>query len=126
MVAYRIDAKLGKLPIQFKERGLWRDFDSLLPDDSHLSPQVVEHATTLTRSDPNRFPQSVLILGQLNNKAKIEFWRMELYRLPPPCLAISRLGLHPPLLDEANKVHASLEKSCRAFATKLISRGKGM
>ena len=124
MVAYRIDTKLGKLPIQFKERGLWRDFDSLLPDDSHLSPQVIEHAATLTRSTPSRFPQSVFVLGQLNTKAKIEFWRMELYRLPPALLDNKPLRpyIHE-LLDAANNVHASLEKSCRAYALRLLSRG---
>ena len=48
MLGYRIDDTRGKLPIQFRDRGLWRDFDSLLPDESHLAPQVIEHATVLT------------------------------------------------------------------------------
>ena len=51
MLGYRIDDKRGRLPIQFRDRGFWRDFDSLLPDSSHLAPQVIEHATALTRSN---------------------------------------------------------------------------
>jgi CRISPR system Cascade subunit CasA len=35
MLAYRIDKDKGRLPIQFKDRGLWRDFDSIVPDDGH-------------------------------------------------------------------------------------------
>jgi CRISPR system Cascade subunit CasA len=66
MLGYRIDEKKGKLPIQFRDRGLWRDFDSLLPDESHLAPQVIEHATALTRSNRERFPGSVMVLGQAN------------------------------------------------------------
>lgn len=82
MLGYRIDDTRGKLPIQFRDRGFWRDFDSLLPDASHLAPQVIEHATALTRSNRERFPKSVMILGQANNKAKIEYWRMERFALP--------------------------------------------
>lgn len=82
MLAYRIDDKKGKLPIQFRERGLWRDFDSLLPDESRLAPLVIENAAALTRTNRGRFPRTVLVLGQANNKAKIEFWRMERFALP--------------------------------------------
>ena len=82
MLGYCIDDKKGKLPIQFRERGLWRDFDSLLPDDAKLAPGVIEHATALTRFDRARFPHSVMVLGQANSKAKIDFWRMERFALP--------------------------------------------
>ena len=67
MLAYRIDDKKGKIPVQFRERGLWREFDSLLPDDAHLAPQVIEHATALTRSIRERFPRAIMVLGQANN-----------------------------------------------------------
>ena len=90
MLGYRIDDQRGRLPIQFRDRGLWRDFDSLLPDESHLAPMVNEHATTLARSNRERFPRSVMVLGQANNKAKIEYWRMERFALP---LALA--GKHP-------------------------------
>src|SRR3546814_6709322 len=34
MLAYRVDKDKGRLPIQFRERGLWRTFDYLLPGDT--------------------------------------------------------------------------------------------
>ncbi len=72
MVAYRIDPKIGKLPYQLRNRGLWRDFDSLLPnmstDKSDLAPIVIDHAVRLSRSTPERFPRSVMIVGQNNEK----------------------------------------------------------
>ncbi len=83
MLVYRSDEKLGILPMQFKERGIWRDFDSLLPDESHnLSPKVINNAAELGSTNRERFPATVIVLGQANDKAKIEFWRMERFALP--------------------------------------------
>jgi CRISPR system Cascade subunit CasA len=124
MLGYRIDEKRGKLPIQFRERGLWRDFDSLLPDESGLAPKVIEHATALTRSDRDRFPRSVILLGQANNKAKIEYWRMERYALPE-ALAGNRFIRTQirELLKDAEETHKSLSLACRSFARDVVSRG---
>lgn len=124
MLAYMIDDKKGKLPIQFRDRGLWRDFDSLLPDGSHLAPMVIEHATTLTRSSRERFPQSVMVLGQANNKAKIEYWRMERFALPE-ALAGARLVRTEirQLLKDAEEAQKSLWLACCSFARDLLSRG---
>jgi CRISPR system Cascade subunit CasA len=124
MLSYRIDDKKGKLSFQFRERGFWRDFDSLLPDGSHLAPQVIEHATSLTRFNMARFPRSVVILGQANNKAKIEYWRMERFSLP---LALAgdrfiRSEIRQ-LLADAEDAQKSLWVACRSFARDLLSRG---
>jgi len=124
MHGYRIDDTRGKLPIQFRERGFWRDFDSLLPDESQLAPQVIEHAAKLTKSNRDRFPRSVMVLGQANNKAKIEYWRMERFALPE-----SLTGDHfirteiRQLLTVAEETQKSLWASCSSFAQDLISRG---
>ncbi|MBS0167938.1 MAG: type I-E CRISPR-associated protein Cse1/CasA [Nitrospira sp.] len=125
MLGYRIDDKNGKLPIQFRDRGLWRDFDSLLPDQSHLGPQVIEHAMVLTRSNQERFPRSMLVLGQANNKAKIEFWRMERFALPE-ALSGSRFIRTEirQLLQEAEDAQKSLWLACRSYARDLLSRGE--
>ncbi|MCX5815773.1 MAG: type I-E CRISPR-associated protein Cse1/CasA [Proteobacteria bacterium] len=124
MFAYRIDDKRGKLPIQFRDRGLWRDFDSLLPDESHLAPQVIEHATTLTRSERERFPRSVIVLGQSNNKAKIEYWRMECFALPEALAGERFIRTEiKQLLEDAEDVQKSLWMACRSFARDLLSRG---
>jgi len=125
MLGYRIDDTRGMLPIQFRERGLWRDFDSLLPDESHLAPKVIEHATALTRSNRDRFPRSMMVLGQANNKAKIEYWRMEHFVLPE-ALASDRFIRTEirQLLADAEETQKSLWMACRSFARDLLCRGE--
>lgn len=124
MLGYRIHDKHGKLPIQFRDRGLWRDFDSLLPDQTHLGPQVIEHALRLTRSNLARFPRSVLVLGQANNKAKIEYWRMERFALPEALTGdrFIRTEIRQ-LLKEAEDAQKGLWLACRSYARNLLSRG---
>ena len=125
MLGYRIVDEKGKLPIQFRDRGLWRDFDSLLPDESHLAPQVIEHATALTRSNRERFPRSVIVLGQANNKAKIEYWRMERFALPEALTGdrFIRTEIRQ-FLKDAEEAQKSLWLACRSFARDLLSRGE--
>ena len=124
MLGYRIDDTRGKLPIQFRDRGLWRDFDSLLPDESHLAPQVIEHATALTRMNRGRFPRSVMVLGQANNKAKIEYWRMERFALPEALTGdrFIRTEIRQ-LLKDSEDAQKSLWAACSSFARDLLSRG---
>ena len=124
MLGYRIDDKRGKLPIQFRDRGFWRDFDSLLPDASHLAPHVIEHATALTRSNRERFPKSVMVLGQANNKAKIEYWRMERFALPGALIGNKSIRVHVrQLLAEAEDAQKFLWTFCASFARDVLSRG---
>jgi len=128
MLGYRIDDKRGRLPIQFRERGLWRDFDSLLPDaedKEKLSPTVIENATELTKRDRARFPHSVMVLGQSNDKAKIEFWRMERFALPEALLGEKQIRSEiRDLLDVAEKNQEVLWRACSSFARDLLSRGE--
>lgn len=125
MLGYRIDEKNGKLPIQFRERGLWRDFDSLLPDEAHLAPGVIEHAAALTRAHRERFPRSVIVLGQANNKAKIEYWRMERFSLPEALTGDRSIRTEVgQLLADAEDVQKSLWLACRSFARDILSRGE--
>lgn len=124
MLAYRIDDTKGKLPMQFRDRGLWRDFDSLLPDESHLAPQVIEHATVLTRWNRGRLPRSVMVLGQANKKAKIEYWRMERFALPEALTGdrFIRAEIRQ-LLKDSEDAQKSLWSACSSFARDLLSRG---
>ena len=125
MLAYRVDKEKGRLPMQFRERGLWRDFDSLLPDDVRLAPAVIEHAAALTRFAPERFPQSIMVLGQANNKAKIEFWRMERFALPQALLGNRSIRAEiRQLLTDAEDTQKALWQACRNFARNLLSRGE--
>ncbi len=125
MLGYRIDEKKGKLPIQFRERGLWRDFDSLLPDELNLAPQVIENATILSRSSPIRFPKSVLVLGQANDKAKIKYWRMERFILPKALEGnrFIRTEIRQ-LLTDAEDAQKALWLACRSYARDILSRGE--
>lgn len=124
MLAYRIDEKHGRLPIPFKERGVWRDFDSLLPDAARLAPAVIEHAAALTRFARERFPQSVMVLGQANNKAKIEYWRMERHALPASLVgnANARSEIRQ-LLKDAEQSGDALEAALRDWAKLIITKG---
>lgn len=125
MLGYRIDNKNGRLPIQFRERGLWRDFDSLLPDTEKLAPAVIEHAAALTRAQRERFPESVMVLGQSNNKAKIEYWRMERYALPQALAGERSIRTEiRQLLSDAEDAQTALWKASRSFARDLLSRGE--
>ncbi|MBS4018291.1 MAG: type I-E CRISPR-associated protein Cse1/CasA [Dechloromonas sp.] len=125
MLGYRIDDKRGKLPIQFRDRGFWRDFDSLLPDASNLAPLVIEHATALTRSNRERFPKSVMVLGQANNKAKIEYWRMERFALPGALAGNNSIRADVRLfLAEAEDAQKSLWAACASFARDSLCRGE--
>lgn len=125
MLAYRIDKDKGRLPIQFKDRGLWRDFDSLLPDDARLAPAVIEHVAALTRLARERFPRSVTVLGQANNKAKIEYWRMERFALPQALLGDRTIRTEiRQLLGDADETQKALWQACRRFARDLLSRGE--
>ena len=125
MLAYRIDKDKGRLPIQFKDRGLWRDFDSLLPDKARLAPGVIEHAAALTRLSRERFPRSMMVLGQTNNKAKIEYWRMELFALPQALLGDRAIRTEiRQLLGDAEDTQKALWQACSDFARALLSHGE--
>ncbi len=124
MLGYRIDDKNGKLPIQFCERGIWRDFDSLLPDQGKLCPLVMENAVSLSKNSNSRYPRSVMVVGQRNNKAKIEYWRMERFVMPEslvekPSFRSDVRGL----LEKAEDAQKSLWFASNSFARDLLSRG---
>lgn len=124
MVPYRVDDKKGRLPVIFRERGFWRDFDSLLPDASCNAPQVIEHAASLARSFPDRLARAVTVAGQANDKAKIEYWRFERFHLPLS-LCRDRAVRHElrDLLDVAEEVQTSLWLACSAFARDVLAHG---
>jgi CRISPR system Cascade subunit CasA len=129
MLGYRIDEKKGKLPIQFREKGLWRDFDSLLPDgkgagENRLAPGVIDHAIALTRHQRDRFPKSILVLGQSNDKAKIEFWRMEQFVLPEAVTGERNIRAEVrSMLAKAEDTQKALWLTCRSYARDVLSRG---
>jgi CRISPR system Cascade subunit CasA len=124
MLAYRIDDKKGRLPVIYRERGFWREFDSLLPDADGNAPQVIAHAITLGRSFPERFPGAVMVAGQANDKAKIEYWRIERFHLPHAMRGdrFVRSELRE-LLTRAEGVQTALWQACSTFARDMLSHG---
>ena len=125
MLGYKISEKKGKQYVRFRERGLWRDFDSLLPDNGNLAPKVIEHSTALTKSNRDRFPRSVMVLGQANDQAKIEYWRMERFALPEALAGdrFIRTEIRQ-LLAEAEQAEWALEKAMKVAARFIIAKGE--
>ncbi len=125
MLGYRVDEERGKLPMQFRERGVWRDFDSLLPDDTRLAPRVIEHAAALTGPQRDRAPRSVIVLGQANDKAKVEYWRMERFVFPEGLVENRPIRMEiRQLLADAEGAGTRLRAASSLFATSLLSRGE--
>ena len=131
MAAYRDNG----LPMEPNRRGLWRDFDALLPlpprtrgDDKRRAPLVLVHAEALCRLLARR-PEnlSVMACGQVNDKAKIEFWRMECFALPAAFFAESPdlRTIVKELLDLAQIWQRWLHNACVLFTIECIVRNDG-
>lgn len=128
MQPYKTDNTHGKLPVQFrKDRGTWRDFDSLLPDSSDLAPLTVQNALRLAGNRVGDKPESVLVLGLRYEppSANVEFWRMERFALPEALVGnrFIRTEIRQ-FLTDAEDAQKSLWLACRSFARALLSRGE--
>jgi CRISPR system Cascade subunit CasA len=124
-----------KVSIHFEEKEFWRDFDSLLPDDTRLAPRVIEHAVMLTRVDRKRLPRGVMILGQryFPPRPNIVFWRKEYFALPEAILGnrdirhdirvmlIEAEDAGKSLWNGDNGIKACLASSIGSFAKTLLS-----
>jgi len=123
MLGYRRDEKKGKLPLQFRPRGLWRNFHSLLPDSTGLAPLVIHNAVLLSRLDHQRFPIAVMVLGQKNDPPNptLEFWRMEQFVLPRALAADgpTRERIRQ-MLEAAEGVGKVLDSVCFAYCQHLL------
>ncbi len=116
-----------KTVIRFEERGLWRDFDSLLPDESRLAPKVIENMVMLSKGVTGRSPKGVLVLGQryYPPRPNIAFWRKEFFVIPGAIIGDKYIrGDIRSYLDEAKDVNKSLYSACANFGESLLSRGE--
>jgi CRISPR system Cascade subunit CasA len=127
-LAFRQDEKRGKLPIQFKERGLWREFDSLLPDPKGTAPKAISNALALSRDEPNRAPRALLVLGQRNDQeriALIKFWRNERFVFPAATDEAGNLKDNiNGLLQKCDEFETVLYEACRIYFRHVLSLGK--
>jgi CRISPR system Cascade subunit CasA len=115
-----------KVTVHLGARGIWRDFDSLLPDDTQLAPTVIDNMIALTRSFPEKMADSVMVLGQkyYPPRPNIAFWRMERFTLPKAMRSdrYIRGEIHS-YLEEAEDGNKSLYSACANYAQALLSRG---
>jgi CRISPR system Cascade subunit CasA len=127
MQPYKTDQTHGKLPVQFREdRGTWRDFDSLLPDDADLAPLTIQNAIRLASKKMDSMPNSVLVLGLRYTppSANVDFWRMERFALPEALAGERHIRTEiRQLLTDAEETQKSLWAACSSFARDLVSRG---
>lgn len=127
MQPYKADRTYGKLPVQFREdRGTWRDFNSLLPDDTGIAPLTIQNALRLAGRKAEVLPNSVLVLGLRYTppNANVDFWRMERFVLPAALAAerIVRTEVEQ-LLTAAEEAQKALWAACSSFARNVLSRG---
>lgn len=133
LVAYRRDPKdaTRRYPLGFREgRALWRDFHALFPTSDRFEGAAVlgdagalHEELTLDDGDTGRALR-VLALGQANDQAKIEFWRMERYRLAPALLGDpDARELIRGCLALADETGQRLNAAARALAKRLLARG---
>jgi len=127
MQPYKADKTHGKLPVQFREdRGTWRDFDSLLPDDADLAPLTIQNAIRLSGRAIALMPKSLLVLGLRYEppSANVDFWRMERFSLPDALAGEHHVRVEiKKLLSEAENAQKALWSASSSFARDLLSRG---
>jgi CRISPR system Cascade subunit CasA len=127
MQPYRVDAKLGILPIRFKEgRGTWRDFDALLPDVDGLAPLTIQHSVRLAGRNADAMPIALVILGLKYDppSANVDFWRMECFALPGALAGGNSIRVQVrQLLAEAEDAQKALWAACASFARDVLGRG---
>lgn len=127
MQPYKTDTTGGKFPVRFRsDRGTWRDFDSLLPDNANLAPLTIQNALKLAKYKRETMPQSVLVLGLRYEppSANVDFWRMERFALPEALVGDRYIRTDiQQLLKDAEDTQENLRSACRSFARDLLSRG---
>lgn len=112
--------------LHLEEKGIWRDFDSLLPDNSRLSPRVIENAVELTKNVRDRFPAGILVIGQryYPPHPNIAFWRNEFFILPSAIAGEKYIrGDIYSFLDEAEKANEELNSACREMGKTILTHG---
>ncbi len=115
-----------RISVHLKERGLWRNFDSLLPDDTRRAPRVIDNSIALTEGNTHRFPDAVMVLGQKYNppRPNILFWRMERFSFSRVIAGNRhiRSDIHS-YLKEAEGAGRAIYTACADYAQSLLSRG---
>lgn len=129
MLVYRPSAKMGFWPMGLREdQAFWRDFATILPADQEAQdkPPLVMNSGLMVKKVLKEATLQTLVCGQVNDQAKIKFWRMEHYPLPPALLVEEGGRVRADVqiaLEEAQKAYKSLDDAARKLAQKLIAVG---
>ena len=112
-------------PWRFRNEGYGVNLIPYCPIKMIIPPKTFAHAVEVSKGFPARFPATVLILGQSNNKAKIEYWRMERFALPRSILGARfvREDIRS-FLNQAQTSQSALWSACSTYARLLIARGE--
>jgi CRISPR system Cascade subunit CasA len=128
MLAYTNDKEKGRLAVRFREdRGVWRDFDSLLPGAGGDAPLTIQHSIRLAGRNAKLLPKSILTLGLRYTppNANVDFWRMEKFVFPIALAEAQEIREDiRQLITLAEDAQKSLWQACRAFARDLLSHGE--
>ena len=126
MLAYTTDKEKGRLPLRFHEnRGIWRDFDSLLPGAGGEAPLTIQHSIRLAGHDPCLLPKSILTLGLRYTppNANVDFWRMETFALPERLASDVHVRSEiRQLLTDAEQTESALDAALRDWAKSMITK----
>lgn len=128
MLAYKTDKEKGRLILRFSEnKGIWRDFDSLLPGAGGEAPLTIQHSIRLAGRDLSLLPKSILTLGLRYTppNANADFWRMEAFEFPSALAGKKEIREDiRQLLQVTDDSQKALWRACKSFARDLLSRGE--
>lgn len=127
MLAYTNDKEKGRLAVRFREdRGVWRDFDSLLPGAGGDAPLTIQHSIRLAGLNATLLPKSILTLGLRYTppNANVDFWRMEKFVFPIALAEAQEIREDiRQLITLAEDAQKSLSQACHTFARDMLSHG---
>lgn len=130
MLVYRPSKKMGLWPMGLdQDQAFWRDFTAILPagkDANDEPPAVINSALAVKKALKDMSPPQALVCGQVTDQAKIIFWRMENYPLPPALLVEEGGKVRADVqraLGESQKTFEILEDSAQKLAHKLVAFG---
>lgn len=125
MIPYISHPTKGVIVMPLEDKGMWRDFDSLVPNGTGHSPKIMDNVCTLCGRNRTLMPKKFLILGQSFSNAKIVFWRMEEFTLPAKLFeSVEVYHDIKSLLLKAEDVSEYLNLACRETGKMILTHGE--
>ncbi|WP_324715609.1 type I-E CRISPR-associated protein Cse1/CasA [Carboxydochorda subterranea] len=123
MCAYSKDDAGQERPVRLsRDRAFWRDFESLLPGDTHRVPNVLEQARgLLLETDRLALLVPVSVLGQVTDQAKVLSTRRETYPFPLQALDAHAAAAIRKAVSVANESGSQLRAAGYVLARALLS-----